>query len=271
MEGESRRDSWIERYGDLATASVIAAHANAKAEGFRQKDVKFMLDLLCNWLESSLGLSKIKIQNVQILRFLQSLVGEGYVKVKGKRQQSFYRLTRGGFVSLIERVVSLERALTPEEFFFTFYFIESYKEKILEMIDLEGKEYPYSMKLEVNELLNTKTLLEREIKRTKKIIKELEAVIFDARGAAELTRTCLKKNVPYNEIVKKWELQFPYGLNSQRPLSELFKEISPDIAKWEFEKGNMQRVTLLWEPIRIMKEGYLSQLLDIEGRARTKN
>ncbi len=255
-----RKHSVFDRYSLVAATATVAAHANAKAEGFRQKDVRFLMELFCNWIDPASQRGPVLIQNTQVLRYLKELEADGYVRCLQSGRRPLYRLTRTGLIELISLAVCGDCIESPDQFLFVYYFISSYRPKISELVKSEGRQFPYALELELQGLLDSKDLLSREIKRTERKLHELDVRIIDAQKAAQLTTDCIKRKVSDDMIVKEWERLYPYALNSHKPLTELFSEIAPDIARWEFETGNMRRVETLWTPQRGMLVAYLETL-----------
>ena len=259
-----RKHSVFDRFALVAATATVAAHANARAEGFRQKDVRFLMELFCNWIESFSRSDQVLIQNTQVLRYLEELEREGFIRLIRSAKKPLYRLTRTGLIELMSRAVS-GGAENPAQFFFLYYFVSSYRPKIFDLVKAEGRQFPYALELELDGLLDSKGLLDTEIKNAERKLREIELRVSDGQKAAQLTTESIAKKVPYTEIVKKWEKLYPYGLNSHKPLSELFSEISPDIANWELETGNIKRVENMWKPIRSMHTRYLETLKQLRS------
>jgi len=51
----------------LVTAAVIAAEATGGHEVFRQRDVRFFIELFSNWLEPTTGEHALALHNTQVL------------------------------------------------------------------------------------------------------------------------------------------------------------------------------------------------------------
>ena len=68
-------------------------------------------------------------------------------------------------------------------------------------------------------------------------------------------------------VVLELEKKYPYELNSQKPLSELFSDIPADIAQWELMHGNAKRVSEMWEPSKLLLKTYLEGLKALEHAA----
>lgn len=255
-----RKHSVFDRHRLVAATATVAAHANANDEGFRQKDVRFLMELFCNWIDPGSQRGPVLIQNTQVLRYLKELEEDGYIRCIQSRRKPLYRLTRSGLIELISSAISGDGLETPEHFLFLYYFISSYRPKVFELVKSEGRQFPYALELELQGLLDGKELVSREIKRTERRLRELDTRIIDAQKAAQLTADLTKRKVPDEEIVREWERLYPYALNSHKPLTELFAEIAPDIARWEFETGNIRRVETIWIPQRAMLSAYLETL-----------
>lgn len=260
-----RKHSVFDRFALVAATAAVAAHANARAEGFRQKDVRFLMELFCNWIESFSRSEMVLIQNTQVLRYLKELERDGFVRLIRSARRPLYRLSRTGLIELISRAVSSTGTENPAQFFFLYYFISNYRQKIFDLVKAEGRQFPYALELELEGLLDCKGLLDREIKNAERKLREMDLRVSDGQKAAQLTAELIAKKVPYAEIVKRWEKLYPYGLNSHKPLSELFSEISPDIANWEIETGNIRRVENMWKPIRALHSRYLETLKQLKS------
>ena len=261
-----RKHSIFERYSLIAATATVAAHANARAEGFRQRDVRFLMDLFCNWMQNPSPSALVVIQNTQVLRYLRELERNGYLRGIRSGKHPLYRLTRIGLIELISEAVGGAGVETPAHFFFLFYFIDSYREKIFELVKAEGKQFPYALELELQGLLDSKQLIVREIKNAERKLKELDVRVREGHKAAQLTREMSAKGVPYGDIAKKWEELYPYALNSHKPLTELFSEIAPDLARWEMETGSVSRVEKMWEPCRTLHTRYIETLRAMGGK-----
>ena len=118
-----RRGTILNRGEIFAAAATIAAHASVYQDGFRQRDVRFLLQLFLNWVERTLGNSPMPISNTQVYRYLEDLVKEGYAKANRRATQPVYRLTRVGLLELVNRIVNKREDNLPDQFFFLCYFL----------------------------------------------------------------------------------------------------------------------------------------------------
>jgi hypothetical protein len=240
-------------------SAAIAAHATFAEHGFRQRDVRFFVDLFLNWAED-VGAVAPKVQNTQLLRFLGGLVDEGYAKRSNHNEIPVYRLTRVGLLELLTRITTPADRAPPAHFLFMVLFIRGYRGRLEKLIADQGQLFPVALKLEVQALLEIDDLLKKEIKKIERAIGRLEQRISDAEKTSQLTKNRLASGVPFAEIVKEAEKRFPYELNSMKPLSELISDIAPDQRRWELETGNVLRAQTLWVPQRAMLIEYLKQL-----------
>lgn len=259
-----RKHSVFERLALVAATATVAAHANARAEGFRQKDVRFLMELFCNWMENPPRQGPTIIQNTQVLRYLKELEKDGYLRIIRAGKRPLYRLTRTGLIELISAAVGGDHIESPAQFLFLYYFISSYRPKIFDLIKAEGRQFPYALELELDSLLDAKQLLAKELKNAERQLREIDERVIDGQKAAQLTAEAILKKSTYAEIVQTWEKLYPYGLNSHKPLTELFSEIAPDIAQWELETGNKNRVELIWMPCRAIHLRYIETLKSLK-------
>jgi hypothetical protein len=85
MTLSSRRESTQSAYEPYFIAAILAAQFQFQKKGFRQKDVRFLIELFTNWMESTLGEVTLPLQNVQISRYLTHLCKNDIAKkLRGK-------------------------------------------------------------------------------------------------------------------------------------------------------------------------------------------
>lgn len=255
-----RKDTLFKRNEIFVSAAAIAAHANSGEEGFRQRDVRFLIELFTNWVELSLAGGMIDLKNTQVLRYLDELVENGCAKRQQRRKQPTYRLTRIGLLELLSRLSNRQCGGRPEHFFFLFYFLRNYGPKIVELIRGEGKHFPSAMRLEIEALLDYGRLIQEEIVRVERELRKLDERIDDAVKAGKLATKLFASDTPIEHVVKELEQRYPYELNSQKPLSELIGGVPPDIGRWELMTGNIKRTEEIWGPARALLKCYLDSL-----------
>lgn len=259
-------DSLLDRAEVFFATATIAAHASAVGDtfssvaGFRQKDAKFLIDLFSNWTQSLELSPSLPVQNTQIARYLEYLVKNGYARRVTRQTRPLYRLTRTGLIELLSRLVHKTYTSERERFFFVFYFVKNYAARIEGLVKAEGKEFPYALKLELENLFDTGSFIKREVEAAEKALKRLDARIQDGIKSSDLIATGLKARRDIDELVKEVESRYPYELNSQKPLSELIASIPQNIRTWELNEGNKLRVTELWQPTRVLLKAYIEEV-----------
>jgi hypothetical protein len=231
----------------VATAT-IAAHSNSVQNGFRQRDVRFLIELFSNWIESALPGHLIEVQNTQVARYLGDLVSEGFAKKVTRKGPPHYRLTRPGLIALLERITTSPAAERREDFLFLFYFIKTYRPRVIALIEAEGRQFPHALRIEIEEFLDSDSLLKREVRRVDGEINKLEVRIRDSNSTSREIGKLKKEDITTDEIIRRIEKLYPYELNSQKPLSELVAGIPEESRLWELEVGNLHRIESLWGP-----------------------
>jgi hypothetical protein len=259
-----RTGTIFKSYELFVASAVLASHANVKGEGFRQKDVRFLIELFSNWVETTFEGQVLSINNTQVLRYLDSLVEEGFARRLAKDQHPCYRLSRTGLIELISRLIPQRLYIQPEHFFFLFYFLKNYRPRIEKLVEQEGKQFPHSLRLEVESLLDVGKLVEQQIQYAKLEITKLKQRTLDAEHVSQLAFSLFDASKPVDEVAAAVEQEYPYELNSQKPLSELFSEIPEDLGCWELTEGSARRAKHLWGPSLKMLECYLECLTDLE-------
>jgi hypothetical protein len=254
-----RRDSVLEKYELFFTAAVLAGHFNFREEGFRQKDIRFLIELFSNWMEATLGDVSLEIHNVQISRFLEGVVQEGRAKrLRGKTPR--YQLTRHGLVQLLSGLVSQPSFLPLEHVFFIYYFLKSYGKLFDDLLANEGYHFSPSLRAELVALRSPELLVQNQRRFVDKEIAKLDSRIQEARDAARLGETILARNGRTEEIVSEIQRRFPYELNSRKPLSELISEVPEPFRAWEMTRGLHNRADYLWVPLRAHLHHYRTVL-----------
>lgn len=248
----------------IATAA-IGAHATCGDQGFRQRDVKFLTELFINWASPKSFQEAPFIQNTQVMRYLVYLQKEGYLHFISRKKPPLYRLTRIGLLELASRVVQRRCYPERENFFFLFYFLKEYKPHIEALVKAEGRLFPYSMKVELEALLDTRALIHAELEHAKKELDRMNERIEASYGSAELIRKSIAKGMAFPEAVREVERVYPYELNSLKPLTELIGQIPPHLQRWEIETGSVLRSKQIWEPIREMVKEYIKELKKLES------
>jgi hypothetical protein len=255
-----RKGTIFKSYELFVAAAVIAAHASAPREGFRQRDVRFLIELVTNWVELTLHGPVLEINNTQVQRYLDDLVSEGFARRLSRGKHPRYRLARTGLIELLGRIIPQTLCSQLQHFFFLFYFIRNYRPRIEKLIEEEGKQFPLALKLEVEALLDEKALVQQQLHFAQLELKKLDVRISDGFKLGALAAKLYSQNISTPDVAKEVEKLYPYELNSQKPLSELISALPEDLAKWELEIGALQRAEHIWEPSRALLRAYVQIL-----------
>ena len=254
----------LHRYEVFFAAGAIAAHASSPEAGFRQRDVRFLIELFTNWVDMAAASETLLLNNTQIQRYLDALCWEGYARKISREKIPRYRLSRIGLVELLSRLSFRSGPVHPQHFFFLYYFLRNYRGRLIDLIRKEGKQFPSAMRIEIEALLDHERVLKEEMKRADLECKKWEERSREAMKSAQLAGQLFQRGVPIAEAVQKIEKLYPYELNSQKPLSELIASIPEDIAQWELETGNKHRVMQLYNPSKEMLAAYRATLQKLE-------
>ncbi len=243
-------------------AATITAHACYANEGFRQRDLKFYLDLFLDWMNSPFTDGLELIHNTQILRFLEFLETEGNIKKSTRQKQPRYKLTRVGLIESIRLLTEQKHPYQHDELLFICYFIANYSNKIIDLIKAEGLEFPPGMQLEINRLLNYQALVKRQIQKLEKHLELLKDKIVSNQKAILLAEKLIREKKDADQITQILEKQHPYNLNSQKPLTKLISEIPADLRITELTSGSKNRETFIWQK---QTESYASMLKQLKS------
>lgn len=238
------------RHRVLFDAAAIGAHARFSTQGFRQKDLRFLIELFSNWLECAMEGPSLAVENTQIARYLSGLVQEGLAKQLGGQAQPRYRLTRVGLVENLTGLVNRRQWWPIEEFFFVYYFLESYRGRIESLIEKEGSLFPGTLRLEIAHLFDLRSFVERQEQLLDREIAKLDLRIGDSRKTSEMAAQLKKKGLTPDTILKQIQEQVPYQLNNQKPMADLFKETPDENWIWEMEVGSQKRAIRIFSPMK---------------------
>ena len=253
-------DSRLERFELFAATACIGAHAQSDNEGFRLRDVKFLVELFSNWAQNAFEGDILPIQNTQVGRYIQQLVKEGFARQLSRKGPPRFRLTRVGLLELINKVGARSYAHSPPQFFFLFYFFRNYNERIQKLIEEEGTQFPPALRIEIESALNLERLLNRELEVARRERRKLEARIHDAEATSSLVQAGVGKGESLATVVKQAQKLYPYELNSQKPLTELIQSIPEEYRLWELQTGNLHRSRDIWRPVSRILDSYVEEL-----------
>ena len=240
-------------------AAALAAHSNSQGQGFRQKDLKFMAELMANWMDAMWPSGQDRWHNTQVMRFLNSYAEQGLAR-KTKQSPPTYRLTRGGLVEICAALSAGPFPLSPSAFCFLHYFLKAYAQRVLQMIAHEGSGYSKTLQLEVESHLDVKTLVANQKKALKYAIQRLQVRQKETRDTALLARKLHGQDYTVDQIVSEASHLYPYDLNNQKPMEELFREIPPELRLWELMEGNEFRAEVLWTQEIEILQSFLKSL-----------
>lgn len=227
--------------------AAVAAHAKLKGEGFRQKDVRFLLELFSNWIHHPLRRSTLPpLHNTQIQRYLDELLQAGRARRLARKNVPLYRLTRTGVLELLETIRGEAISCSPEAFFFIVYFLRSYRELVLGSVEDLGASAAHAYRTELEAMLDSKSLVKARKKTVDDEITYWRLRIEETDKAASYAKDLVKDGKGIGEIAKLVEARFPYELNFQKPLAELLEEVAPDLQIWELTTGNVERSRSIW-------------------------
>jgi hypothetical protein len=257
-------DSLIKRNSLFASCAILATHSNMPSQyGFRQKDIKFYIELFYNWSLSILERDSFNLNNNQVARYTSSLLEEGLASKTTKKGIPHYKLSRIGILEIAGRISSLASSSAIDHILFQVFFLRSYKDKVFSMVEKEGKHFPLGFKIELEEIFDTPCIINKHIANLKKELHRIDERIIDAQEGSLYAQKLIDQNLSFDSIVRQVEKNHPYELNALKPLSELIKDVPKDLAIWELTIGSKQRAKNLWSPIKSIIEFKISLLDDL--------
>lgn len=232
--------------------AVISAQVQHPGTPIRQKDVRFLHELLRNWEADSQERAHLpRLHNTQIQRFLDSLALVGLAKANRRGPTPEYTLGRSGYFTLLREIRETAISGTAREFLLVLHIFSAYAERIKAAADARSEFQPL---VDVRSLVTQRRArLSAEIRYWKDRVKGGLKVIKNA----EARKLAGESLVSVFERVAK---ESPYELNYQKPMTELLEETTSSLLSWELIDGNQLRINQLWQPRIRMLEAELAAL-----------
>jgi hypothetical protein len=265
-----RRDSNLEHHNIFAIAACLGAQAIFSTTGFRQKDLKFLIEMFSNWVDITLKDRVLTVHNTQIMRYLHHLVREGYAQKLSRKGQPRFRLTRIGLITLLTQLVRRPTEFPLEHFFFSFHMAEAYRSQIESLVKAEGQQFPSALRIELDELFNLTRMLDDQILHVRTELKKLKQRILDSENVEKLVKKMRTEKRAIKDIANEIEKQYPYDLNSQKPLAQFYNEIPKPIADWILDVAISKRREQIWNPILHTMEKHLEVLEELRKATSTR-
>ncbi|MCB0335530.1 MAG: hypothetical protein KDD62_04470 [Bdellovibrionales bacterium] len=257
------RASPVRHYQTFIGCAVVAAHAQFLERGFRHRDVHFLIELFSNWSEAALDQGVLEIQNVQIARYVRQLVDEGYARQLSKKGNPHYELTRIGLIQIISTLVSNHYLDRKSQFFFLYYFVKNYRPLLMALVKRQGQQFPPALQIELDDLLDSKKLLTRELEHAQRELKKVMTRAQNAKQAHRYIKQLIKEGQDFPSAVQELERFHPYELNSQKTLRELIGSLPTQVRLWELTVGNELRAADIWMPHRRILESYVKAIEEL--------
>lgn len=261
-----RRGSELIHHEIYVLAGVIAAHASYSQEGFRQKDIKFMIEMMSNWMDMTFPDSTLNLHNTQIMRFLTEMVREGFAQRFLKNKVPTYKLTRVGLIAILGKLVQRPAQFPLEHFYFIFHFVEALRTPLENLIKAEGQQFPLALKIEVESLLDVKRLIQRQLDFVQTESRKLKQRINDNLEVIQIVQRGRKIKLTTSQIILEIEKKFPYDLNSQKPLSELYNDMPEGLRDFILDSVLEKRTNQIWTPISSVLEKHLEMLEQLKQK-----
>jgi hypothetical protein len=239
----------------VVAAGVIAAQATGSEGNFRQRDVRFFIELFSNWMQSTTGSWSLTVHNAQVLRYLDVTVSAGWAKRVGRTPPT-YRLTPEGLLELLGRLGTRRNLTRLDEFFLVYHFFDAYGERLKALVAHSGPLASKTLALDVNKLLDKRALVQRERTMVAREIERLSVRSEESRKISSLAQSLLGRGEPLPRVIGAVQKQFPYELNSQKPMDELLGALPEPWRRAELETAAERRAATLWDPTRKVLEAY---------------
>lgn len=251
-------------------AAAITAEAVYTSSGFRQRDFRFLAEMFSNWMDSALGQTAIWVHNTQAMRYLDDLCADSHAKVSRKARIKTYHISFSGLIHLVRELGGCIERFPLEDFYFVYHFFSTYQESIMNLVKERGTHIPATLKIEMQNLLRPKQILETQIRFVEKEHKKLSQRIRDSKEVLKIVekgRSLGRSSLHISEDIEK---AFPYDLNSQKPLSTFYREIPENIRDWILNRALEARTIEAWMPMERSLKTHLENLYQLKKEAESK-
>ena len=258
-----RAGNLLEEREVLVTAALLAAQATHGHEGFRQRDVRFFVELFSNWMAvgSSAG---VAVHNTQVLRCVESLAAVSWLRRKA-RTPPRWSLTAEGLLGLLQRLLHRQQLLRMDEFFLVYHFLDAYGARLHAVAAEGGVLASRALLFDLDALIHPQALVARERARVADELRRLQVRVAEAHQSAALARSGFSAGQRVDEVVADVERRFPYELNNQKPLGELLGALPENWRREELTVTTARRATVLWENMRRLLLAYDGLLSDLQS------
>jgi hypothetical protein len=244
-----RKDSNLEHNDIFVIAGCLGAQTIFSAEGFRQKDLKFLIEMFSNWVDTTLKDRVLSVHNTQVMRYLHFLVNQGFAQKTTRKGQPRFRLTRLGLIALLTQLVRRPPQFPLEHFFFGFHMIDAYRHQIETLVMSEGEQFPAALKIELDALFNLRKILDEQLAYIQTELRKLKQRISDSEAVETLVKKMRRDKRSVKEIANEIDKQYPHDLHSQKPLAQVYNELPKPVADWILDVAIAKRREQIWLPI----------------------
>jgi hypothetical protein len=251
-------------------AGCLGAQAIFSSDGFRQKDLKFLIEMFSNWVDITLKDRVLAVHNTQIMRYLNSLVADGWAQKVSRKGQPRFRLTRLGLISLITQLVQRPPQFPLEHFFFGFHMIDAYRDQIESLVKSEGQQFPAVLKIELDALFDLQRILDNQLSYVRVELQKLKQRISDSESVEAMVKNMRREKKNVKEIAAEIDRCYPHDLHSQKPLAQIYGQLPKPVADWILDVAIAKRREQIWIPISEILEKHIVVLEQLKAVGRSK-
>jgi len=252
-------DSLLDRYGPFIAASVIAAYGVPADHCFQQKDVKHYLEFFTNWFNFTEKHLTLRINNTQISRYLKKLVESGLAReIRVENSHPKYSLTKVGLVELISRLVKEPYYSRKEYFYFVFFIVTTYGRTLKKFVREDSSNFPWRLQVEVDELLDERGLVDRQVIYVERAIERLKERI---EVNVSISHSFKKTDKDRLKQLEDFQKLLPRGTKLEKYIPELSSlEDNTRHLAWELATGLPRRNQKIFKPALRELELHLDEL-----------
>lgn len=247
----------------LMEVSTLAAYGVSRSGQFRQRDIRYFIDLFSNWIDPT-GQNDllVSIQNTQIARFVEALIADGKAQQVVSSKQKRYVLVIDGLPALVRQVQGRNYIYSPSVTFFLYLFFTDYFAPYVQGRLQSGPKRYHTILKRLYDVASPGLFIETQLFHIDARLREFERVFLIQRDTDALLAES-EGTVPAGELLEDTESAGAFFLHSEKPLKKLLSRGGYDRIEWEATEGRHHRLQLLWQSELSRLQLFRKQLQEI--------
>lgn len=248
----------------MQLGACLATHLRNPKEGFRQKDLKFLIELMETWRYSKWERYEFpQLHNTQVLRIIRELAERGWLKKTAKKGLSFSKLSRGGLIGASQELRQKSHRSNHGDFLFIHYLFKLYGQRLRQAIELEGEKLTPLALSDIERVFDTSSLLKERASRLQSQMEYWQLRMKEAQEVSQIVDSELKGSRAFESLLLEMDQRYPYELKAKKPLASFLKEVPEELSRFELTQGHQARSRFLWSQYQKDLESQIREITSL--------